>query len=67
MIGLSKFLKERRDKIVKKERFNIMREEVGYSEYTRWMTTVSFDEIEVVDFDLLMAEIEEFEKSFEKK
>jgi len=62
MIGLAKFLRENRDKIVKKEKFNIVREEVGYSEYTRWMTTVSFDEIEVIDFDLLMTEIEKFEK-----
>ena len=64
--GLAKFLKERRELIVRKERTNIVRETVGYSEYTQWHTTVSFDEVEVVDFDLLMEQIEEFENSFKE-
>ena len=64
---LTEFLKEKRDAIVKKIRTNIVREQTGYSEYTQWMTTISFDEIEVVDFDELMTQIIEFEESFKKK
>ena len=66
MLGLSKFLKDQRDTITRKIRTNVVREEVGYSEYTCWMETTSFDEEEVVDFDALMLAIEEFEKSFKK-
>ena len=66
MLGLGKFLKDKRDTITRKIRTNVVREEVGYSEYTRWMETTSFDEEEVVDFDALMLAIEEFEKSFKK-
>lgn len=66
MLGLGKFLKDKRDTITRKIRINVVREEVGYSEYTRWMETKSFDEEEVVDFDELMLAIEEFEKSFKK-
>lgn len=62
--GLAKFLRESKDKIMRKERVNVVRKTVGYSEYTQWDTTVSFDEIEVVDFDKLMVSIEEFEQSF---
>lgn len=65
--GLAKFLREKREQIVKKIRTNEVREKRGYSEYTWWMTTVSFDEVETVDFDALMEQIEEFEKSFKKK
>ncbi len=64
--GLSSFLKERRDLIVKKIRTNVVREQTGYSEYTQWMTTVSYDEEETVDFDVLMEQIAEFEESFKK-
>lgn len=62
--NLSDFLIERKDKIVNKIRTNIERRKTGYSEYTWWYTTVSFDEIEVVDFDKLMQQIAEFEESF---
>jgi hypothetical protein len=65
--GLAQFLKERKDEIMKKVRTNVQRKVVGYSEYTQWETTVSFDEIEVVDFDKLMTQIEAFEKSFEDR
>lgn len=64
--GLSSFLKERKDRIVKKIRTNIVREQRGYSEYTQWMTTISYDEEETVDFDSLMEQIKEFEESFKK-
>lgn len=64
--GLASFLREQKEAIVKKVRTNVVRERVGYSEYTQWDTTVSFDEVEVVDFDELMAKIEEFENSFKK-
>jgi hypothetical protein len=64
---LSEFLRSVKDKIVKKERINVVRGRTGYSEYTWWMTTVSFDEIETVDFDLLMEQIAEFEESFKGK
>lgn len=62
--GLADFLRERKDRIVKTERTNVVREKTGYSDMTWWFTTVSFDEVEVVDFDSLMEQIEEFEKSF---
>lgn len=64
MSKLSDFLKANKDKIVKTVRTNVVRETVGYSEYTQWDTTVSFDEMEVVDFDALMEQIAEFENSF---
>lgn len=64
---LSEFLRSKKEEIVKKFRFNIVKKRVGYSEVTNWMTTVSFDEIEVVDFDKLMEQIEEFENSFKKE
>lgn len=64
MKGLAKFLEERRDHIVRKIRTNVVRKTVGYSEYTQWDTTVSYDEEETVDFDALMAQIAEFENSF---
>jgi hypothetical protein len=64
--GLAQFLKDNRDEIVKKVRYNVVHKQVGYSEWTQWMTTVSFDEMEAVDFDVLMEKIEEFEQSFEK-
>lgn len=63
---LSEHLKANKDKITRTIRTNIVREEVGYSEYTRWDTTVSFDEEEIIDFDLLMDQIAEFEASFKK-
>jgi len=65
--GLAEFLRERADLIKKKIRYNVVHKTVGYSEYTQWDTTVSFDELEVVDFDELMNQIEEFEKSFQEK
>ncbi len=42
---LARHLKANKERIVKKERVNIKRETVGYSEYTQWDTTISFDEI----------------------
>lgn len=66
MKGLAKFLRDRKDQITRKMRTNVVRERVGYSEYTQWDTTVSFDEEEVVDFDKLMEQIEEFESSFQE-
>lgn len=63
--GLAEFLRSRKDEITRTERVNVVRERIGYSEYTQWDTTVSFDEIEVVDFELLMQQIEDFEASFE--
>lgn len=64
--GLSTFLKEKRDHIVKKVRTNVVRQPGGYGEYTQWDTTVSFDEVETVDFDALIEQIAEFEASFRK-
>lgn len=64
---LSEFLKNARDSIVKKVRYNEKFKRVGYSEYTQWDTCVSFDEMEVVDFDELMLKIEEFENEFKEK
>lgn len=63
---LVEFLKEQKDSIIKKVRVNVKREERGYSEWTRWMETVSFDEVETIDFDALMGAMEEFENSFKK-
>ena len=54
--GLSDFLREKREKIIRKIRTNVVRKTVGYSEQTKWETTVSFDEEEVVDFDALIGE-----------
>lgn len=65
--GLAQFLRSKQEEIVKRVRINVVREEVGYSEYTRWMQTTSFDEEEVVDFEELMKAIEEFENSFKEK
>lgn len=64
--GLAEFLRTKKDEIVKKVRTNVVRKTVGYSEYTQWDTTVSFDEVETVDFDELMNKIAEFEASFKK-
>ncbi len=64
--GLAEFLRSRKDEITRSVRVNVVRERVGYSEYTQWDTTVSFDAIEVVDFESLMQQIEEFEESFEE-
>ena len=36
-------------RIIKKERTNIVRKRVGYSEYTQWDTTVSFGEITLME------------------
>ena len=62
--GLAAFLRERKDKITTKTRVNVVRQKTGYSDETWWMTTVSFDEIESIDFDQLMKQIEEFEATF---
>lgn len=64
--GLAEFLKSRKDKIVRPTRINVVRKTVGYSEYTQWDTTVSFDVIEAFDFDAFIEQIDEFEKSFDK-
>ena len=65
--GLAEFLRERKHLISRKERINVVHTQVGYSEYTQWQATVSYDEIEVVDFDALMEQIEDFENSFKEK
>lgn len=67
MIDLVKYLKTKRKDIVDKVRINVVRGTVGYSDDTQWDTTISFDEIEVVDFEKLMQQIAEFEESFKKK
>ena len=64
--GLAEFLRSRKDEITNTQRVNVVRKTVGYSEYTQWDTTVSFDEIEVVDFEALMQRIEEFEETFQE-
>ncbi len=61
---LSEYLKDNKDEIVKTIRINKVTKETGYSEYTRWMTTVCYDEIEVVDFDKLIEQIDIFEEQF---
>lgn len=66
MITLTEYLREKRNEIVRKIRTNVVRKRVGYSEYTQWDTTVSFDEIEVFDFDELLNAIDEFERTFKK-
>ena len=65
--GLADFLRRRRDLITKTVRYNVVHTTTGYSEWTQWQTTKSFDEIETVDFDALMEQIEEFEKQFKEK
>lgn len=62
-----KFMVDRKDDIIKKERTNIVRKHVGYSEYTQWDTTVSFDTIQTVDFDALLEAIDEFSSTFDEK
>jgi len=47
-----------KDNIMTTVRTNVQREKTGYSEYTWWYTTVSFDEVPVIDFEKLMNEIE---------
>lgn len=59
--GLAKFLKERRDKIVRTQKLH--RWTTGMSGFQEAVTSGEFD---VVDFDALMAQIEEFEKTFRK-
>lgn len=61
---LSEYLRSVKDNIMTTVRTNIEREKTGYSEYTWWYTTVSFDEVPIIDFDKLMEEIEKFENSF---
>ena len=61
----AEFLRDNRDKIVKKVRTNVVRELRGYSEYTNWMETISYDEVEVFDFDALLEQMDEFSKTFE--
>lgn len=65
--GLANFLREKKSDIMSKIRYNVVRKRAGYSEYTGWDTTGSFDEIEVVDFDKSMDSIEEFEQSFKDR
>jgi hypothetical protein len=64
--GLTDFLRDRKDMIVKKVRTNVVHKMTGYSEHTQWLTTVSYDEIETVDFEALLEQIDEFSKSFQK-
>lgn len=61
-----KFMVERKDDIIKTERTNIVRKRVGYSEYTQWDTTVSYDTIQTVDFKALLEAIDEFSSTFEE-
>jgi len=64
---LVKHLRANKEKIVRTERTNIVRKTVGYSEMTQWDTTISFDEVEVVDFEKLLEEIDAFAKTFKGK
>ena len=61
---LSEYLRSVKDNIVTTVRTNTQRVKTGYGEYTWWYTTVSFDEVPIIDFDKLMEEIEKFENSF---
>lgn len=61
---LSEYLRSVKDNIVTTVRTNTQRVKTGYSECTWWYTTVSFDEVPIIDFDKLMEEIEKFENSF---
>lgn len=63
--GLARFLADNKDKIVRTIKTNKVTKRVGYSEYTQWDETVSFDTEEVLDFGLLMEQIAEFEESFQ--
>lgn len=60
------FLRESRSSLSRKQRINVVRERAGYSDITWWDTTVSFDEIEVFDFDALLEKIDEFSKTFDQ-
>lgn len=62
MIGLAKFLRDRREKIVREQ--IIERYTTSASGYGEYVTQASFD---VVDFDALMEQIAEFEASFKDK
>lgn len=62
MKGLSKWLRARRDRIVRKMELLESRWDQTYGPQDPVPTTV-----EVVDFDQLMQEIEAFEKSFKEK
>lgn len=67
LVGLVSHLKEHSGSFVKKVQTNIVRKRVGYSEYTQWDTTVSFDEVETVDMEALLEEIDNFAQSFQEK
>jgi hypothetical protein len=62
----AEFLRSNRDSCFKTIRTNVVRKRVGYSDYTCWDETVSFDELEVVDFDSLIKQIDQFSQSFNK-
>ena len=67
MSELREFLKaivSKKDSIIKTERVNVVRKRVGYSEYTQWDTTVSFDTIQTIDFEALIDAIDEFSSTF---
>jgi hypothetical protein len=61
-----KFIVERKDRIIKTERTNVVRKRVGYSEYTQWDTTVSYDTIQTVDFEALIDAIDDFSETFKE-
>jgi len=61
------FIVDRKDRIIKKERTNIVRKRVGYSEYTQWDTTVSYDTIQTVDFEELLDAIDDFSQTFKEQ
>ena len=62
----AEFLRLNRDSCLKTIRTNVVRERRGYSEYTGWEETVSFDELGVFDFDALLEQIDQFSQSFNK-
>lgn len=61
-----KFMVDKKDEFVKKERVNVVHKRVGYSEFTYWDTTVSFDTVQTVDFDALLEAIDEFSSTFQE-
>jgi hypothetical protein len=67
LIGLVEHLRNNVDEFIKKKRINVVRKRVGYSEWTNWDTTVSFDEIQTVDYEELLVQIDDFAKTFKDK
>ena len=66
-VGLIQHLKEHQDSFVVKKRVNEVKTKRGYSDYTWWWQTKSFDEVQEIDFSKLLDEIDEFAQSFKEK